>query len=231
MDLEAAFERALDHAYDVFGAQPPPRRIDACLHCVTQEDLDALERTPPREIDERLDRVLLGNLGSTLGGVREFRWFAPRLLEHWRDPAGGSEYLELLAGRFRQVGWTTWPDAEVEAVRGVWRAAFRRAIADPDAGDDLGEVLEGLESSDEDLAPYVADWDALWADLSERDRCLAHLRALRSVGRGLDLHSESPLVAFLTDPARLTAALEYLEDPAFDSDRDWLFGWIVHLLP
>lgn len=229
-DLDDELDRALDHAFDAFATGPPPRNLDACLHCVDPVDVRALANTPPRQLHPALGNVLAANLGLTLGDVRAFRWFAPMLLRFWRDPSDCWGDLGLIAGRFHRMRWLTWPSGEIEAVRGVWMASFRRAIAASDPGDELSQVLLALEQSGDELAPYVAVWAARWSQLPERDRCLAHLRTLRATDAYLDFRNPSGLGSFLKDPERLLASWKYVDHPSIRSDGKRLSDWIDDLL-
>lgn len=218
--------RALDRAYAVFAASPPPRHADACDHCFDEAEVRALLATAPRDLTTDQVRRLLGNLGMTFGGPHETRWYAPRLVASMADP---DVHLPpaFAGGALRRAGWPEWPRDEVEALRAVTAAVVETTLAGDADGDDIAGVLEGVARFERDLAPYLAIWDRL----DERPRSLALLRVLSRLGADFlrpgppktGWWRESPeafeaLRAFVRDPERLVQACAHLDDDALGGD-------------
>lgn len=222
-DRDSALDRALDHAYDVFGAASPPRQIDACSCCVRPEEVAILASTAPRELDDTMAHRLLGKLGTTIVGRETVRWFTPRLLAYWR--LDDSVDVVRVGRKLADAEWTTWPEGEVAAIRGVAEAAVAEAIESKACMSHLfDDLLCSLASLDDDLTPYLG----VWSRAAPRARSLALLGLIPKFGERLisggeplvwwdDVpHAFRRLLDFVGDPVRLQEARAFLDDPQLD---------------
>lgn len=223
---ETILRRALDRAYLVFAASPPPRHADACSHCFGEAEVRSLLATAPRDLTSDQVRALVGSLGSTFGGQRETRWFAPRLVASMADP-GVRLPSAFAGGALRRANWPDWPRDEVDALRGVTAAVVEATLRSDADGEHVADVLEGVARFERDLTPYLA----IWASLDERPRSMALLRVLADLGGDFlrpgpprtGWWQETPesfeaLRAFVRNPERLVEASAYLDDAALGRD-------------
>jgi hypothetical protein len=181
--VNTSLASAVESLYAAFAHVPRPQSIDYCTHCVPPDHVRAvLAAVPLRE----LPAVDLGRYASdvmlTVGGVADFRYFLPRILEI----AGGEGFswpsLEPLAGRLRDAEWTGWADAERDAVRRFLTALWAHTLASDPESADVDSVLCAIGNAEDDLQPYLAVWTAALAGPATRHTAAAHLRSLLSDG-------------------------------------------------
>jgi hypothetical protein len=152
-ELAAAIERL----YEAFANEPKPRQVSTCPCCLSPEEAQVLLNTPLRE----LSSDQLSSYGSsvllTVGGVEDFRYFFPRLLDISIHESGWWPDREIVVSKLRLGEWQTWEDGQREAVIGVIREAFRNEL--PQAAADAGNIdawLCGLALADADVTPFLA---------------------------------------------------------------------------
>ncbi|AVT31758.1 hypothetical protein C6361_22360 [Plantactinospora sp. BC1] len=158
--MGTALAEAIDRLHVVFGGVPRPSAIDSCPCCFTPDDERKLLAPVP------LAELTADDLGDyaavvlfTVGGVADYRYFLPRMLEIgctegflWPD-------LEPLLGRLRHAGWRSWPAGERHAVRELLAALWAEVLADdPAAVHDVDTVLCAVGNVEDDLTPYLAEW-------------------------------------------------------------------------
>ena len=161
----AAFETALDAVYAAFAA-PTPRVIAGCPCCLDTRKTDILLSKPLRELSESdLARYGAG-VFYTVGGVQDFRYLLPPMLELVARNPGCYPSAEIVVGKLKLSGWTTWRPAERQALMTFLDAWFdqvlaetRDTLAEPDAwGNDSAEVealLCGLARAEGDISPWL----------------------------------------------------------------------------
>ncbi|MCP9619694.1 hypothetical protein FOH10_09070 [Nocardia otitidiscaviarum] len=81
---------ALRELYDVFARVPRPDVIDGCPHCVAPDEGRRLLDEPIRSLTPEALARYAAKAMSTWGGVDDFRYLLPRLLElaagrEWRS--------------------------------------------------------------------------------------------------------------------------------------------------
>lgn len=162
---EESLRSAVEHLYRVFARYPFPVKSEYCKHCVRAEEQSALRSKPLRELNAKdLSRYSFKAL-STWGTVEQFKHLLPRLFElvitdEYR------ECLEILFGKPRFGGLSTWPGDEQAALNVYCGALWRHALARYP----IGEALASFPSIDEclcsiaqiidDLSPFLEAWDS-----------------------------------------------------------------------
>lgn len=122
-----------------------------------------------RELSVDVLRPYAAHALATVGGVADFQYFLPRILDiacrdsfHWPD-------LEVVTGRLWDAEWlTVWPATKREAVRAVLWAVWRRVLSAPVGGAvpnlapdvDVDTALAAIARAESDLAPYLDHWTA-----------------------------------------------------------------------
>ena len=142
---------AMAALYDAFEAYPLKERIDTCPHCA----LDAAERRLHLRPLRALAWTDLGTYSfkalTSFGDLDDLKHFLPRLLELYVVDHRGAPYsLFMLFGKLEVAGWTTWPAAEVAAVRrcvDAWqRALANEARQSDESAWELDELRAGISA-------------------------------------------------------------------------------------
>ncbi len=134
-DLPQRRREAIDALYRAFAA-PVPRVIPGCPCCANTRRTDDLLMTPLRAIDGMMAWRYVSGVFLTVGGVADFRYLLPRILDIALNDPMESNPIEVVLGKLRLAGWATWPEAERAAVVAVIDALFdtavERGLDDPD---------------------------------------------------------------------------------------------------
>ncbi|MEV0806890.1 hypothetical protein [Micromonospora sp. NPDC050200] len=186
-DLKAAVEVL----YQAFGNVRVIDQVDYCDHCVDPAQVEALRRTPLRQLTSEHLGPLLFNAMSTWGDLGYFKHFLPRLLE--LVATGEMEdwsYPTFLPSGLKQC-WTTGTPGEHRAIAGfleAWWLATTSSWPSPCSPRDVLETIDGSgqrvvphlnalpaqagEPAARHLAAFIEDWmvstrtaEQLWVDV------------------------------------------------------------------
>jgi hypothetical protein len=161
-------EEAVEGLYTAFGHVPRPARVEGCPHCVAPDEDRPLLGRPLRALPADGLARYAAKAMSTWGGVEEFRYFLPRLLECAADDAFGYPDPEIVFGKLAAADWSTWPAGEREAIEALlaawWADTLDRYPAQPGAE----TVLCCLGAVGADLTPFLDRWGALPGEAAVR---------------------------------------------------------------
>ncbi|MEO3924369.1 hypothetical protein ABGB07_10985 [Micromonosporaceae bacterium B7E4] len=176
--MGTALAEAIDRLYVVFGGTPRPTAIDSCPCCFNPDDeRKLLAPVPLREMTADDLGYYAGVVLSTVGGLDDYRYFLPRMLEIGCTEGFLWPNLEPLLGRLRQADWTSWPVRERCAVRDLLAALWAQTLADdPEAVNGVDAVLCAVGNVEDDLTPYLADWERQLARPTAAGQLLELLR-------------------------------------------------------
>jgi hypothetical protein len=129
--------------YEAFSRYSMSDPFDFCDHCVSAKELDEIRGTPLRDLTfDQLWTIAL-NIVLTIGGIADFKYFLPRLIEGSR--CGASYDIEAVFMRFRNTGFEKWPSAERQAIQDYIRSQFAENMtSDLDRSDgttNMGDLL------------------------------------------------------------------------------------------
>ncbi|MFI6921890.1 hypothetical protein ACIBIZ_18250 [Nonomuraea spiralis] len=155
----------------MFGAVARPAAVPGCPHCVEPGAGACLLSGPVAAIEAASLARYAAKALTTWGGVPEFRYFLPRLLECAAADAFSYPDPEIVLGKLAVAGWQGWPAAEREAITGFLYAWWRETLGRHPSRPSAGTVLCALAAAGLDLAPCLD----LWAGL-EDDAAIEHLR-------------------------------------------------------
>jgi hypothetical protein len=152
---------AVDELYAVFGLLRRPARVEGCPHCVgPDEDRRLLDRPlrslPPEDLARYAAKAL-----NTWGGVEEFRYFVPRLLECAAADAFGYPDPEIVFGKLVSAEWTTWAADERAAVEAFLKAWWAEALEGHPVRPGISTRLSSLATTGVALNPFLDDWGRL----------------------------------------------------------------------
>jgi hypothetical protein len=152
---------AIDQLYIAFASVRRPTTIDWCHHCRSESDVAGLlDTTPLRKLSAEALQRYAAHVLTTIGGIADFRYFLPRILEiactggfTWPD-------LELLTGRLDLASWTTWTPEETAAIRALFHALWSKTLTAYPGDPDAHSTLNAIGNAGSDLAPYLQEWTA-----------------------------------------------------------------------
>jgi hypothetical protein len=152
---------AMDAVYAAFGHVRRPVRVAGCPHCVApDEDRPLLDR-PVRSLPaDDLARYAAKAL-TTWGGVEDFRYFLPRLLDCARSGAFGYPDPEIVFGKLALAGWHDWAARERAAIGALLTAWWTDTLERHPAQPPIGTVLCCLGATGVDLDPFLDRWGRL----------------------------------------------------------------------
>jgi hypothetical protein len=156
---------AIAQLYAAFGSYRPAGRQQYCRHCVSEADVETLASRPLWELDAGFVSNFVFDAMSTWGGVAEFSYALPRILE--LVLAGEAGFDWLLASRIAAArgSWTDEQQAALEAFHlAYWRRVLSRPL-DRTAGRKGGEsrpfaasdALRDIAGTGSSLQPLLAD--------------------------------------------------------------------------
>lgn len=159
--LDDRVRNAVEALYREFAA-PPPAVIEGCPCCVETRGVDVLLTTPLRALTGQALWRYVSGVFHTIGSVRDFRYFLPRILEIAVTDPGSSNMPETVLGKLGLADWRSWPRSEraaIEALLDVWLdCALARDLIDADAffvGQETEAVLCGAARAGLTLDPYL----------------------------------------------------------------------------
>lgn len=114
--------KALAGVYAAFSSYSMSDPFDFCDHCVSAQEVKSIRETPLRDLTFDQLWTIASNIVLTIGGVGDFKFFLPRLIEGSRE--GAAYYIETVFTRFRNAGFEAWPSAEQHAVQAYIRSQF-----------------------------------------------------------------------------------------------------------
>lgn len=97
---------------------------------------------------------------TTVGDVRDFKHFLPRMLELYIDPHW-LDNREVLAGKLQLADWLTWPDSEKEAVHRYLLALWNVELERHSPVMEIAELLAIIEIVNDELSEYLSLWRSL----------------------------------------------------------------------
>lgn len=152
---------AIEAVYGALNA-PNPRVIEGCPCCMDSRKPDVLLTTPPRQIAPGdLYRYITGAF-FTVGGPRDFRYLAPRILEVTVLHPGETPNPEIALRKLALAEWEYWAPRERAAVIALIDAWFDNALANDIrlaeafmGGSDAEAVLCGAALAGLDITPWL----------------------------------------------------------------------------
>ncbi|MGV9777699.1 hypothetical protein [Streptosporangium sp. NPDC003464] len=200
----SSWEAAKRRMYDVFGHVPRPEHADGCPHCVAPGEDRPLLAGPVGSIEAAALARYAAKALNTWGGVAEFRYFLPRLLECAAADDFGYPDPEIVFGKLTSADWRVWPEEERDAVAGFlgewWHETLRRHPVRPS----IDTVVCALAATGMDLAPCLEIWSRL-----DTDAAINHLHDFVLTG---------------LSGKRLTNAFWDRHSPAYQQTLTWLTG-------
>jgi hypothetical protein len=150
-----------ERLYEVFGRVPRPLKVEGCAHCVAPDEDRPLLEGPVRSLSVDVLRRYATDALLLWGGVPEFRYFLPRLLElaadnefDWPDP-------EIVFSKLGRGRWTEWSDDERAVISAFLTRWWETRVDDDCPCPDIGTVLCSLGLTGIELVPFLDRWGRL----------------------------------------------------------------------
>lgn len=224
-------DAAIDGLYQAFSSYSRREKIEACSHCVSEEEQAELARVALRELSCEQLTSYASEAMTTWGGIEDYKHFLPRILELAATPEGdrwlGTDF-QSIAWKLEYAEWRSWPKPEQVAVTDYCQALWELVLSrDPQYGSFRAtELLPGITRVVKDVTPFLHAWetngslssllqladfiDSNWAEIQNRD-----LKAL-----WLDAPDREVVMRWIQDPARkesLESGFErHLDEPVAD---------------
>jgi hypothetical protein len=121
-------EQAIERLYTAFADAPKPTGIGGCTHCLYEEEVDKLLTSRLREIaPDDLDSYA-SSVFLTVGGVEDFLYFLPRILEVSASEDSWWPSPEVIGRAIGSAKPDSWPAPRREAVECLLEAVIDRAV-------------------------------------------------------------------------------------------------------
>ncbi|MFI6599098.1 hypothetical protein ACIBHX_22800 [Nonomuraea sp. NPDC050536] len=166
----SGWDAAKQRLYEVFGRVERPERVIGCPHCVDPGDELCLLAGPVRSVEAASLARYAGKALNTWGGVTEFRYFLPRLLECAAEDAFVYPDPEIVFGKLASVDWRTWPIDERDAIAGFLSEWWHETLRNYPARPPVDTVLCALAATGMDPMPCLSAWSKL-----DTDAAIKHL--------------------------------------------------------
>ncbi|WP_214325182.1 hypothetical protein [Nonomuraea sediminis] len=200
----SGWDAAKRRLYEAFGHVARPERVIGCPHCVDPGEELCILAGPVRSVEaESLARYAAKAL-TTWGGVTEFRYFLPRLLECAAEDAFTYPDPEIVFGKLASGDWQTWPIDERDAIAGFLREWWHETLRNYPARPPIDTVLCALAATGMDLATCLSTWSNL-----DTDPAIQHLHDFVLTGMSGN---------------RMTNAFWNRQSPAYQQVHTWLTG-------
>lgn len=201
--MSESLAAAINSLYAAFARVTRPSAIDYCQCCFTPEDERAvLTDMPVRQLPAEALRPYAANVMFTVGGVDDFRYFLPRLLEIACGEGFSWPDFESVVGRLRFAEWSSWQDEKRDAVHNFLAALWANALASGPDEEDVDTVLCAIGNAEDDLKPYLTEWASALTRPPERPAAAAQLRSLLDSGYRSDRNRRRLTNAFWRDRDR-----------------------------
>jgi hypothetical protein len=153
----------IEALYEVFGRVPRPLRVEGCAHCVAPDEDRPLLAGPVRDLEPDVLQRYATDALLLWGGVPEFRYFLPRVLELGAEDEFefGFPDAEIVIGKLGLAGWTEWDDDERAAISAFLTRWWETTVVDDDPWPGAGTVLCSLGRTGTDLVPFLDRWERL----------------------------------------------------------------------
>src|SRR5262245_48486489 len=156
MRSEQLINQAIKEVYRVFATYEKPHDFDACEHCMSVEEKRLFLNHKLAELTAAELTRYAADVFLTMGDVKDFKHFLPRILEisvhddsWWPGP-------EVVLNKLRLAEWHEWPENEKTAVLNLLNEKFAALVKDPDAeGFDVDTWLCALGRCVDDISPYL----------------------------------------------------------------------------
>jgi hypothetical protein len=156
---------AIDSLYVVFASYRAPEKLGRCKHGQPEDERHFLA-TPLRHFSA--NDLPLAHFSweaiTTWGTVEDFKYFLPRLFEiatfetYRYDP-------EVLFKKLTLSRWSSWAQAEQDAISGYFHALWRKALVTYPTSKQLPSFLEiddclcSIGNAVDDLEPFLTHWE------------------------------------------------------------------------
>jgi len=142
--------------YRVFSKYEKPDDFPACKCCISEEAKVVLLSRKLEDLNESELSEYAADVFLTVGTLRDFRYFLPRILELSVGEAFLWPYPQIVLRKLRLAGWAEWPEDERTAVLEVLQDKFEALILSSNAhGQDINQWLCAIGQFVDDLNPYL----------------------------------------------------------------------------
>lgn len=150
----STLEQAIERLYAAFADAPKPTGIGGCTHCLNEEEIDELLTSPLREITPDDLAPYASSVFLTVGGVEDFLYFLPRILEVSATDDSWWPSPEVIGRAIGSAKPNSWPTSRREAVESFLKTVLDAAIESGEY-DKIDTWLCGIAGIGFEVRPYL----------------------------------------------------------------------------
>ncbi|MFT3882862.1 MAG: hypothetical protein QM703_24805 [Gemmatales bacterium] len=147
-------QQTIEQLYDVFADVRKPHHIDACPCCATNSEINTLLSKKLRELTSAELGSYASNALSTVGGVDDYLYFLPRILEITATDIKWWPLPEVTARAVHSSKLQAWPVVRREALE-VYLFALIETIIEKGKYDQLDSWLCAIGRMEIEIHPYL----------------------------------------------------------------------------
>lgn len=149
-------EQLIRNLYRVFSKYEKPSDFRACKHCMSDEEKAVLLNGWLRELEPDELAGYAGKVFLTVGGLDDFKYFLPRILQLSVNEEFFMPCPEVVFGSLRMAEWEQWPEDERAAILELINCKFDLLLQNPESkGSDLDEWICAFGQCVPDITPYL----------------------------------------------------------------------------
>jgi hypothetical protein len=122
--------QAIESLYNVFSQYPRPKDFNACVCCVNDLEKVIMLNTPLQDLTAANLKSYATSLFHTVGGMEDFRYFLPRIMEIYTTSDFSYPDIEIVLKKLALANWLNWPQQDQAAVIAVIDAKFDELLYD-----------------------------------------------------------------------------------------------------
>jgi hypothetical protein len=116
MTAQERLSESIEHLYRIFERYRRPEKVEFCTYCHDADQIEQLRKTPLRELDPEITRLLLWESSDHFESTEVYKHYLPRMLEFLAPPTRCEDlYPEHLFQVLQARGFKDWPASEREA--------------------------------------------------------------------------------------------------------------------
>ena len=154
--MTSSLYQAIEGVYCAFGDVPQPPLVEGCHRCFCMKESCMLLSRPLREVSPDQLSHYAASVFRTVGGVGDFLYFLPRILEVLASVPDWWPVPEVVTRAMHTAGFHAWPDYRREALARYFDEVIDDLLATENSGRLLDSWICALGRLHVDLEPLLA---------------------------------------------------------------------------
>jgi hypothetical protein len=210
--MMSSLVEAIERLYAAFADVPKPRQIDACPHCINEEEIRTLLDTPLRKLSPDELSPYASSVFLTAGSEADFFYFLPRILEIETIGATWYPCPELIGRAIGTSQPKAWPAPRRDSLI-LFLTELIKHVVESHEYDRIDEWMCGIAKMGLDVRPYLGliakSKAAVLAYFDDNAKCLGDRRLCNSFWEIPCAGHDAIVEWFYSDPVRWIPLEEY----------------------